>query len=119
MHDFKRIRKHLDRATAICVANVIVGSRIDYCNSLLFVVPNTHVKKLQSIQNSLTHIVTQTPRYTVCPINKSYKYPSITKTLRDLHCLQVWFRLHFKNQPHYLQGRHLPTTALSLESSRN
>ena len=96
MRQFKRIRKHLDRDTAISVANAIVGSRIDYCNSLLFVVPNTHVKKLQSIQNYLAHIVTQTPRYIVCPITKFYKYPSITKTLCDLHWLPVWSLLHFK-----------------------
>ena len=61
---------------------------------LTFVVPNTHVKKLQSIQNSLARIVTQTPRYIVCPITNSYKYPIITKTLRDW--LPVWSRLHFK-----------------------
>ena len=65
MREFKSIRKHLDQDTAISVANAIVGSHIDYCNSLLFVVPNTHVKKLQSIQNYLARIVTQTPRYTV------------------------------------------------------
>ena len=62
------------------MANAIVGSRIDYCNSSLFVVHDTHVNKLQSIQNYLARIVTQTPRYTV----------------RDLHWLPVWSRLHFK-----------------------
>ena len=61
MREFKHIHKHLDPNTAISVANAIVGSRIDYCNSLLFVVPDTHVKKLQRIQNSLAHIVTQSP----------------------------------------------------------
>ena len=48
-----RIRKHLDRDTAINVVNAIVGSRIDYCNSLLYGVHNTYVKKLQRVQNSL------------------------------------------------------------------
>ena len=64
--------------------------------SLLFVVPNTHVKKLQSIHNSLARIVTQTPRYTVCPITKSYIYPSITKIVLDLHWLLVWSHLYLK-----------------------
>ena len=96
MREFKCIFKHLDRDTATSVANTIVGSRMDYCNSLLFVVPNTHVKKLPSIQNSLACIVTQTPKYIVCPVTKSYKYPSIRKTLRDLHWVPVWSRLHFE-----------------------
>ena len=96
MREFKCIRKHLDQDTDISVENVIAGSCIDYCNSLLFIVPNTQVKKLQSIQNSLARVVTLTPRYTVCPITKAYKYPRSTKTLRDLHWLPVWSRLHFK-----------------------
>ena len=96
MHKLIRIHKHLDRVTVISVANAIVGNRIDYCNSLLFVVPNTHVKKLQSIQNNLARIVTQTARYSVCPNTKSYKYPSITKTLSDMHWLPVLSRLYFK-----------------------
>ena len=41
MRLIRRIRKHLDRDTAISVANAIVGSRIDYCNSLLYGVHNT------------------------------------------------------------------------------
>ena len=71
--------QHLDQDTAISVASPIIGSCIDYCNSLLFVVPDTNAKKLQRIQNSPARIVTQSPRYTVCLVSKSYKYPSITK----------------------------------------
>ena len=37
MREFKHIHKHLHPDTAISVANVIVGSRIDYCNSLLII----------------------------------------------------------------------------------
>ena len=70
----------------------IVGSRIDYCNSLLLVLPNTQIKKLQSIPKFLAHIVTKTPRFTVCPKTNSYKYPSSTKTC----ALAPGLVLHFK-----------------------
>ena len=70
-----RICKHLSRDSAISVANAIVRSYyIDYCNSLLYGVHKTHVKKLQKVQNYLASIVTQSSRYT-----------SITEICCDLH----------------------------------
>ena len=36
IRDLRRIRIHLNKATAISLANALVGSRLDYCNSLLF-----------------------------------------------------------------------------------
>ena len=35
IRDFARIRRYLDKPTAIAVANALVSSRLDYCNSLL------------------------------------------------------------------------------------
>ena len=54
MHEFKRIRKHQDQDTAISVANAIVGSRIDYCNSLLFVYLTTMSKSCR-VYKILSH----------------------------------------------------------------
>ena len=36
IRDLRRIRIHLNKATAISLANALVSSRLDYCNSLLF-----------------------------------------------------------------------------------
>ena len=36
IRDLRRIRIHLNKSTAISVANLLVSSRLDYCNSLLF-----------------------------------------------------------------------------------
>ena len=36
IRDLRRIRIHLNNATAIYLANALVSSRLDYCNSLLF-----------------------------------------------------------------------------------
>ena len=56
MREFRRIRKHLDRDTAIYVANAIVGGRIDYCNSLLYGVhKKRHPYAATSSKHSCTH----------------------------------------------------------------
>ena len=36
IRDLRRIRIHLNNSTAIYLANALVSSRLDYCNSLLF-----------------------------------------------------------------------------------
>ena len=59
MHELKRIRNHLDQNTAISVANV--RSHIDYCNSLPYTVHDNHVKKMQTVQNSLARIAPSPP----------------------------------------------------------
>ena len=56
MRQFRRIHKHLDRDTAIFVVNAIVGSCIDYCNSLLYGVHNTYVKSFREYQ-TLLHVL--------------------------------------------------------------
>ena len=57
-------RGRIDRDTAISVANAIVGCRIDYCNSLLYGVHKKDVLRLQRVQNTLSRIVTRSPKYT-------------------------------------------------------
>ena len=34
IRDFARVRRHLSKPTAIALANALVSSRLDYCNSL-------------------------------------------------------------------------------------
>ena len=46
MREFRGIHKHLDWDTAFSVANAIVGSRIDHCNSLLYGVHKTDIIRL-------------------------------------------------------------------------
>ena len=85
MRDLRRIRKHLDIDTATALANALVSSRIDYCNSLLYSLPNIHVQKLQQVQNALARVVTNSSCYT-----------SASQLLEQLHWLPVRSRINFK-----------------------
>ena len=57
LRDLRRIRKYLSTDTAIMVANAMVSSRLDYCNSLLYGVSKLNIAKLQRVQNALYHVV--------------------------------------------------------------
>ena len=80
MRNLRRIRKHLDIDTATALANALVSSRIDHCNSLLYSVPKLHIQKL-CVQNALARVVTNT---------------SASQLLEQLHWLPVRSRVHFK-----------------------
>ena len=102
IRDLKRIRSCLSRNTATDIANAFVHSRLDYCNSLYFGLPQRSIHRLQKVQNCLARIVSRT----------SYR-SHITPTLKSLHWLPVNSRINFKiclithrllsfNQPPYL-----------------
>ena len=67
------------------LANVLVSSRLDYCNSLLSGIAETDLTKLQHILNCLAHVVTKSP-----PFTRS------VPLLRSLHWLLVKYRVYFK-----------------------
>ena len=70
---------------AVNVANALVSSRLDYCNSLYRSLSCRDLKKLQCVQNSLARIVIRTS-----------KFSHITPVLRSLHWLPIRHRIRFK-----------------------
>ena len=87
IRDFARIRRYLDKSTAIAVANALVSSRLDYCNSLLNSISNYDLKWLNSIQYSLCRIVHWT---------SSFSREHMSPQLRSLHWLPMKQRIKFK-----------------------
>ena len=85
IRDLRRIRRHLDLHSAKLLANALVSSRFDYCNSLLSGIAETDLTKLQRVLNRLACLVT-----TSLPITGS------VPLLRSLHWLPVKYRVHFK-----------------------
>ena len=109
--------------TAALLANSMISSRIDYCNSLLYRVNKYNVAKLQKIQNALCRIVFRLD-----------KTSHVTPYLQKLDWLPISYRILFKynlitfkairfSQPSYLSSLIKPSSLthenrLSLSSVR-
>ena len=76
----------LDHNSTVMLANSLVSSRLDFCNSLFAGIPKTQIHRLQLVQNSL-----------VCAIFLSVKKRDhISSLLRSLHWLPIEQRISFK-----------------------
>ena len=85
IRDLRRIRRHLDLGSAKPLANALVSSCLDYCNSLLLGIAETDLTKLQHVLNRLARVVKKSP-----PFTRS------VPLMRSLHWLPVKYRVHFK-----------------------
>ena len=65
--------------------HALVTVRIDYCNSLLYGLPEYSLDRLQKILNTAARILRRVP-----------KFDHISETLMDLHWLPVHQRITFK-----------------------
>ena len=64
IRDLRHIRRHLHLDSAKLLANAVVSSRLDYCNSILSGIAETDLTKLQHILNHLARVVTKSPPFT-------------------------------------------------------
>ena len=78
IRDIRRIRHLLPLSAATALANSLVSSKLDYCNSLYSGISQVNLNKLQRIQNSLARVITNTS-----------KYQHITPILKKLHWLPI------------------------------
>ena len=63
--------------------HAFITSRLDYCNSLLYGLPDTEISKLQKVQNAAARLDT---------FSSTFSYVN-TPVLYELHWLQVRFRI--------------------------
>src|SRR3989442_3057679 len=86
IRQLRQIRPSLDLNSSIQLANALVSSKLDYCNSLFYGLPDTSIKGLQRVQNSLARVI--------FPSLKRSDY--ITPALVKLHWLPSHKRIKFK-----------------------
>ena len=105
----RQIRSCLDRNSAIILANSLVSSKLDYCNSLFYGLPDHSLHRLQLVQNALARVVVPTVR----------RSHHVSPTLRSLHWLPIPQRITYKiasitfktlrnSQPSYLHDLLIP-----------
>jgi hypothetical protein len=105
IRQLRQIRSSLDTNSAIALANSLVSSKLDYCNSLLYGLPASSLNRLQRVQNSLARAVIPTVK----------RCHHISPTLRKLHWLPISDRITFKiasltfKTLHYSQPKYLVT----------
>ena len=85
LQKISKIRPFIDKGTTEKLVHAFVMCHLDYCNSLLYGVPDIQFQKLQVIQNSAARLVTRTN-----------KRESISSVLRALHWLPIKSRVKFK-----------------------
>ena len=67
------IRKYLTRSATEKLVHALISSRLDFGNSILFNLSQTHLSKLQRLQNAAACIVTLSKKYThITPILESF-----------------------------------------------
>ena len=91
LYKIGKIRQFLDTETIKNLVQALVLCHLDYCNSLLFNMPDSQISKLQLIQNSAARLITG-----------CRKFSHITPVLYQLHWLPVQVRINFKNVVTYI-----------------
>ena len=86
LRQLRVIRKTLPQSVVKTLLHAFVSSRLDYCNSLFYGLPNCEIKKLQSVQNAAARL-----------FGGLRKFDHITPVLKnDLHWLPIKSRIDYK-----------------------
>ena len=89
IRQLRQIRSSLDMNSAKLLANALVSSKLDYCNSLFYNLPSTSINRLQHVQNSLA-------RFVIPSIRRCHH---ISPILVNFTGFPLWKELNSKLQP--------------------
>jgi len=81
----------LTQEVLVTVVHTFATSRIDYCNSLLYGIPDYRINRLQQIQNNTARIVTNTRKY------DHITHPNSSKTTLATWCIAYPFQDFINN----------------------
>ena len=85
LYNIRHIRKYLSRESTEKLVHEFISSRLDYCTSLLYGIPDYQISTLQRVMNASARL-----------IYRAYKFCHITPLLAELHWLPVRSRIHYK-----------------------
>ena len=85
LYNIRRIRKFLNFECAKILVNAFLTSRLDFCNSLLYGLPDNQPHKLQRIQNAAARLI--------CNVGR---FEHITPSLYRLPWLPINYSIQFK-----------------------
>ena len=85
IYNIRRIRKYLSRKSSEILVHAFITSRLDYCNGLLYGLPDCLLHKLQRVQNACARL-----------IFREQKICHVTPLIYELHWLPIKYRIDFK-----------------------
>ena len=85
LRNIAKIRNYLSQDNAETLVHAFISSKLDFCNALLYGLPQSVIDRLQYVQNCAARLVTRT---------RSSEH--ITPVLRRLHWLPVRQRITYK-----------------------
>ena len=85
LYNLRHIRRYLSQQDTETLVHAFISSRLDYCNALLYGLPESQIAKLQRVQNACARLVSNTS-----------KFSHITPVLFKLHWLPIRQRIAFK-----------------------
>ena len=85
IYNLRRIRKYFDQDSMKTVVHTCITSKLDYCNGLLYGLPDSQIVKLQRVQNTCARLICNLP-----------KFAHVTPLLTELHWLPIRQRIEFK-----------------------
>ena len=85
IRNIKRVRDCLPRQQCEMLVHSFISSRLDFCNGLLYGLPDYLIRKLQRVQNSAAKLVV-----------RAGKFDHVTPILFSLHWLPVEQRILYK-----------------------
>lgn len=86
LRQLRVIRRSIPADIVKSLLHAFISSRLDYCNSLLYGLPKSDLRKLQMVQNAAAKL-----------FGGLRKYDHVTPILRDnLHWLPVTYRIQYK-----------------------
>ena len=82
IYNLRRIRKYFDQDSMKTVVHACITSKLDYCNGLLYGLPDSQIVKLQRVQNTCARLICNLP-----------KFAHVTPLLTELHWLPIRQRI--------------------------
>ena len=100
------------------VANSLVSSELDYCNSLYNGISQANLNKIQRIQNTLARVVTNTSKFEhITPILKKLHWLPIKQRIDYKLCLLTYKTLQIQQPTYLYNSLSFPSHSLSTRSS--
>jgi hypothetical protein len=103
IRQLRQIRSSLDSKSTALLANSLVSTKLDYCNSLFYGLPLTSINRIQRIQNSLARVVVPSTKrsHHITPVLKKLHWLPISQRIIYKIASLTYKTLHYK-QPLYL-----------------